>query len=205
MYSLWGWRVLLNIPHFKYLTASGNFYTHPKNVLEIFLQQRNNNYIKKREVFWNLAPRLNYTPSFCPKIWVGALASYKKSHVTQRDPVGWDIFNFVNLENLIIWSYIAYWSQLKKNNLKAPKKSEMVIFLGRLLPCKQKSQQYTALYTTYSHVLDGEIKAIAANWCLIVRTWGDTPAALIVCPTLGRRHQHLANAVGTFNRPLARA
>ena len=25
------------------------------------------------------------------------------------------------------------------------------------------SQQYTALYTTYSHVLDGEIKAIAAN------------------------------------------
>ena len=54
------------------------------------------------------------------------------------------------------------------------------------------SQQDTALYTTYSHVLDGEIKAIAANWCLIVRTWGDTPAALIVFPTLGQRHQHVA-------------
>ena len=51
---------------------------------------------------------------------------------------------------------------------------------------------YTALYTTYSHVLDGEIKAIAANWCLIVRTWGNTPAALIVWPTLGRWHQHVA-------------
>ena len=55
------------------------------------------------------------------------------------------------------------------------------------------SQQYTAVYTTYSHVLDGKIKAIAANWCLIVRTWGgDTPATLIVCPTLGRQHQHAA-------------
>ena len=54
------------------------------------------------------------------------------------------------------------------------------------------SQQYTALFTTYSHILDGKIKAIAANWCLLVRTWGETPAALIVCPTLGRRHQHVA-------------
>ena len=29
------------------------------------------------------------------------------------------------------------------------------------------SQQYTELYTTYSHVLDGEFKAIAANLPLI--------------------------------------
>ena len=54
------------------------------------------------------------------------------------------------------------------------------------------SQQYTALFTTYSHVLDGEIRAIAAYWCLIVRTWEDTPATLIVCPTPGRRHEHVA-------------
>ena len=74
-----------------------------------------------------------------------------------------------------------------KNNFKAPKKSEIVIFSGRILP----SKQYTALYTTYSHVLDDQIKAIAANWCLIVRTWGDKPATLIVCPTLGRRHHHV--------------
>ena len=31
-----------------------------------------------------------------------------------------------------------------------------------------------------------------SDWCLIVRTWGDTPATLIVCLTLGRRHQHVA-------------
>ena len=54
------------------------------------------------------------------------------------------------------------------------------------------TQRYTALYTTYSHVLDGEIRAIAANVCLIVRTRGDTTATLIVCPKLGRRHQQVA-------------
>ena len=55
-----------------------------------------------------------------------------------------------------------------KNNFKAPKKSEIAIFPGRILTCTNKtSQQYTGLYTTYSQVLDGEIKAIAANWPLI--------------------------------------
>ena len=54
------------------------------------------------------------------------------------------------------------------------------------------SQQYLALYITYSHVSDGKIKAVAANWCLVVRTREDTPAALIVYPTLGRCHQHVA-------------
>ena len=54
-----------------------------------------------------------------------------------------------------------------KNNFKAPKKSEIAIFPGRILPVNKTSQQYTGLYTTYSHVLDGEIKAIAANWPLI--------------------------------------
>ena len=75
-----------------------------------------------------------------------------------------------------------------KNNFNAPKKSEIVIFLGRILLCKQKK----TLHPTYSHVLDDQIKAIAANWCGLVRTWGDTPAKLIVCPTLGRRHQHVS-------------
>ena len=65
-----------------------------------------------------------------------------------------------------------------KNNFKAPKKSEIVIFLGRIsVYChvNKTSQQYTALYTTFSHALDGEIRA-----------------TLIVCPTLGRRHQYVA-------------
>ena len=76
-----------------------------------------------------------------------------------------------------------------KNNFKASKKSEIVVFLGRILPCKQIK---SALYITYSHVSDGKIRAVAANWCLIVRTLEDTPAALIVYPTLGRCHQHVA-------------
>ena len=33
---------------------------------------------------------------------------------------------------------------------------------------------------------------------LIIRTWGDTPATLIVCPTLGRRHQHMAQCCGNI-------
>ena len=37
----------------------------------------------------------------------------------------------------------------------------------------------------------------------MVRTLGDTPAALIVCRTLGRRHQHMAQCCKTFKRPLA--
>ena len=111
---------------------------------------------------------------------------------------GWDIFNVVNLKKLI---YIKLYSLLiltentkkSKNNFKAPKKSEIVVFPGRILPCKQnKSAIYLALYITYSHVSDGNIRAVAANWCLIVRTREYIPAALIVYPTLGRCHQHVA-------------
>ena len=80
-----------------------------------------------------------------------------------------------------------------KNNFKAPKKSEIVVFPGRILPCKQNnSAEYSALYITYSHVSDGKIRAVAANWCLIVKTREETPAALIIYPTLGRCHQHVA-------------
>ena len=46
------------------------------------------------------------------------------------------------------------------------------------------------------------MKAVAANWCLKVRTLGDTPAALIVCPTLGRRYQDIARCCGKIYRPL---
>ena len=72
--------------------------------------------------------------------------------------MGWYIFNIVKFENLTymkLYSLLIWTKNTKKskNNLKAPKKSEIV--------------QYTELYTTYSHVLDGEIKAMTANWCLI--------------------------------------
>ena len=86
--------------------------------------------------------------------------------------LGWDIFNVVNFENLTYmkpYSLLILTKNTKKsrNNFKAPKKSETVIFPGRILPCKKTSQQYAALHTTYSHVLAEEIKAITANWCLI--------------------------------------
>ena len=32
----------------------------------------------------------------------------------------------------------------------------------------------------------------AVNWGIKVRAWGDSPTALIICPKLGPRHQHVA-------------
>ena len=54
-----------------------------------------------------------------------------------------------------------------KNNFKAPKKSEIIIFPGPILPCKQNK---SAIYSTLHHIfpcLGREIKAIAANLPLI--------------------------------------
>ena len=55
-----------------------------------------------------------------------------------------------------------------KNNFKA--KGEIVIFPDGILPCKQNK---SAIYSTLHHIfprLGRDIKAIAANWCLIVWT-----------------------------------
>ena len=87
--------------------------------------------------------------------------------------------------------------------LDKKQKSQKTILKHRKRVKYKTSQKYRALYTTYSHVLDGEIKAIAANWCLVDRTWGDTPATLIVCSTLGRRHHHVAQCCKNIRRPLA--
>ena len=93
----------------------------------------------------------------------------------------------MKLYSLLILTEIT---KKSKNNFKESKRSEIVIFPGRILPCKQNK---SAIYCTLHHIFPRlEIKAIGANWCLIVRTWGDTPATLIVCPTLSRRHQHVA-------------
>ena len=89
-----------------------------------------------------------------------------------------------------LYSLLILTKNTKKaqNNFKTPKKSEigLAIFPGRILPCNT-SQQYTAPYTTYSHVLDGEIKAIAANWCrpIIVRTWGGYTCSTDCLPKAG--------------------
>ena len=58
-----------------------------------------------------------------------------------------------------------------KNNFKAPKKSEIAI-----LPCKQNK---SAIYRTLHHIFQrlgrgdqGNRRLLAANWWLLVRTWG---------------------------------
>ena len=68
------------------------------------------------------------------------------------DPVGSDIFNFENLICMKLYSPLILTKNTKKsnNNFKAPKKSEIVIFPGRILPCKQnKSAIYSTLHHTF--------------------------------------------------------
>ena len=65
------------------------------------------------------------------------------------------IFNFVNLDNLIymkLYSLLILTKNTKKskNNFKAPKKSEIAIFPGRILPCKQNK---SAIYRTLHHII----------------------------------------------------
>ena len=122
---------------------------------------------------------LNTTPEATvgPIITLGASWPVKNfkftpKFYTLKGPLGMRHFNVVNFKNL---TYMKPYSLLiltentkkSKNNFKAPKKSEIVIFPGRILPCYKASQQYAALHTTYSHFLAEEVKAIAANWCLI--------------------------------------
>ena len=85
-----------------------------------------------------------------------------------------------------------------KKTISKPKRVKWLYFQVVYCHVNKTSQQYTALYTTFSYALDGEIRVIAAKWCLVVRTWGDTPATLIVCPTRGRRHQHVAQCCKTI-------
>ena len=80
----------------------------------------------------------------------------------------------------------------KKTILKHRKRVKYLYFEVVYCHVNKISQQYSALYITYSDVSDGKIRAVAANWCLMVRTRVDTPAARIVYPTLGRCHQHVA-------------
>ena len=68
----------------------------------------------------------------------------------------WDeTFSILSILKIyLMWSYTAYWSYLRiqkksKNYLKAPKKSEIVKFPGRILPCKQNR---SAIYSTLNHI-----------------------------------------------------
>ena len=65
-----------------------------------------------------------------------------------------DIFNVVNFENLIymkLYSLLILAKNTKKskNIFKAPKRSEIVVFPGRILPCKQNK---SAILSTFHHI-----------------------------------------------------
>ena len=74
------------------------------------------------------------------------------------DPLGWDIFNVVNFKNLIYMKLyslliLTEYTKKSKNNFKAPKKSEIVVFPGRILPCKQnKSAIFSTLHHTFPRI-----------------------------------------------------
>ena len=88
---------------------------------------------------------------------------------------------------MALYSLLILTKSIKKskNNFKAQKKTELVLFPGRILSCKQNK---SAVYSISYHIFPR----------LIVRIWGNTPAALIICPTLGRRHQHVAQCCGNI-------
>ena len=64
---------------------------------------------------------------------------------------------FVNFENLIYMKLYHVYSlpiltqntKKSKNNFKAPKKSEINLFAGGILPCKQNT---SATYSTLHHI-----------------------------------------------------
>ena len=78
---------------------------------------------------------------------------------------------------------IAYWSQLKMelkmekfiNILKPLKKTKVILFPSRLLPCKQNCVHYT-LYTTNTDRLRpwdlGHMKDTDVYWLVKMRDWG---------------------------------
>ena len=109
----------------------------------------------------------------------------------------WDeTFSMLSILNsLLIWTKNT---KKSKNNFKAPKKSEIVVFPGRILPCKQNK---SAIFCTYSHVSGGKIKAVAANWCLIVRTRGMHLQHWLSTQRWADAIRMWPNAVRTFNRP----
>ena len=61
------------------------------------------------------------------------------------------VVNFENLIYMKLYSLLILTENTKKskNNFKAPKKSEIVVFLGRILPCKQSK---SAIFSTLHHI-----------------------------------------------------
>ena len=102
-----------------------------------------------------------------------------------------------------LYSLLILTENKKINNKKseALQMTKLVLFPSHILPCKRTCAR--ALYKHFiprlSTVSDGMIKACITTYHkaplligLRTRKSGDSPRATIVCPTQGRRHQHVA-------------
>ena len=91
------------------------------------------------------------------------------------------------------WKCNSY--EVNQKNLKALKKIELVVFPRHILPCKQNYLQYTTLHTTNTHCLRRWDQSLLHKTPTIIGVWKwgiwESPAAPIVCPILGHRHQHV--------------
>ena len=70
----------------------------------------------------------------------------------------WDeIFSMLSILKIYVKLYslliLTKNTKKSKNNFKAPKKSEIVVFPGRILPCKQnKSAIFSTLHHIFPHI-----------------------------------------------------
>ena len=82
--------------------------------------------------------------------------------------------------------------------IKNTKKTKLASFPSCILSCKQEWVHYTNFFW-HKYPPTNHRKDTTLNWCLKVRTSGGGGylAALIFCPTLGRRHE--PNVMLTFN------
>ena len=88
-------------------------------------------------------------------------------------------------------------TNISSTNSKAPKNTKLVLFPSGIFPCKQIILHYSTFIPQIPTLSDCRIKNTSedadVNLCANLRDWrggGGIPAAPIVCPTLGGRHQH---------------
>ena len=76
-------------------------------------------------------------------------------NVCLKGPLGMRHFKFENLIYMKLYSLLILTKKTKKskNNFKAPKKSEIIVFPGRILPCKQnKSTIFSTSHNKFPRI-----------------------------------------------------
>ena len=87
--------------------------------------------------------------------------------------LGWDIFNVVNFENLIymkLYNLLILTENTKKSKkqFEAPKKSEIVIFPRRILPCKQNKSAIWMLCGIHYFITTLKTKLMSSYWVALI-------------------------------------